>query len=387
MPLDGNGLYTPPTPEYPAIANTDILASDFNAIILDLAATLNNTFFRDGQAQFTADIDAGGFKLSNFTTDTQATTDNSTKPATTAFVNAVAFSAALPGQVGNAGKLVTTDGTNAGWTTFTASQLARTDADNTLAGTQTLSGKSIIEANGTVAAHATTMNPWLSGNYVTLTGDAVTFTGLANAPQAGAEVELYMNAAHVFTHGAVFEVDEGLNYTAAIGDRVLLRAKSATVFTVHFRRVAGDASRINPNTFLAAQVFSDQSLSRGMFKDCGYTVVDKGNISNATVTFDYTAGSVQTYTATGSTVTWAFSNWPPTGNLGELLIIGTNMGAYTHTISGLTWTLLDGTTTTSVATFLAQNGTRTAFRTSGVDKILLVTRNAGTTVYASLVSL
>lgn len=137
----------------------------------------------------------------------------------------------------------------------------------------------------------------------------------------------------------------------------------------------------------AANDFSDQINSRAMFKDCGYTVVDKGNISNATVTFDYTAGSVQTYTATGSTVTWAFSNWPPTGNLGELLIIGTNMGAYTHTITGLTWTLRDGTTTTSVATFLAQNETRTAFQTSGVDKILLVTRNAGTTVYASLVSL
>ena len=137
----------------------------------------------------------------------------------------------------------------------------------------------------------------------------------------------------------------------------------------------------------ALKIGDDSQFARQMLKDCGYTVADLGNISNATVTFDYTAGSVQTYTATGSTVTWAFSGWPPTGNLGELLIIGTNIGAYTHTISGLTWTLLDGTTTTSVATFLVQNGTRTAFRTSGVDKILLVTRDAGTTVYASLVSL
>lgn len=35
--------------------------------------------------------------------------------ATTAFVTAAAFNAALPGQTGNAGKFVTTDGTNASW--------------------------------------------------------------------------------------------------------------------------------------------------------------------------------------------------------------------------------------------------------------------------------
>jgi hypothetical protein len=35
--------------------------------------------------------------------------------ASTAFVAATAFSAALPSQTGNAGKFVTTDGTNASW--------------------------------------------------------------------------------------------------------------------------------------------------------------------------------------------------------------------------------------------------------------------------------
>ena len=64
---------------------------------------------------------------------------------------------------------------------------------------------------------------------------------MAAAPQAGAEVELYMNAAHVFTDGAVFEVDGDANYTAAIGDRVLLRAKSTTVITVHPRKKDGTA--------------------------------------------------------------------------------------------------------------------------------------------------
>lgn len=138
-------------------------------------------------------------------------------------------------------------------------------------------------------------------------------------------------------------------------------------------------------SWTAAQSFSDQTVSRAILVDCAEFVVDKGNISAATVTFDYSAGSVQTYTATGSTVTWAFSNWPPTGNEGYLLIRGTNIGAYTHSISGITWLKPDGTTTTSVATYLAANTGRTAFQTSGVDQVLLWTRDAGTTVYGKLV--
>jgi len=109
----------------------------------------------------------------------------------------------------------------------------------TYSGLITMSGKSIIEANASIAADATTMNPWSLGNYVTLTGAAVTFTNMAAAPQAGAEAELYMNAAHVWTDGAVFEVDGAANWTAEAGDRVLLRAKSTTVFTVHPRKKTG----------------------------------------------------------------------------------------------------------------------------------------------------
>lgn len=130
---------------------------------------------------------------------------------------------------------------------------------------------------------------------------------------------------------------------------------------------------------------TDYKISRAMLIDCGYTAVAKGNISNATVTFDYTQGSVQTFTATGSTVTWAFSNWPPTGNLGEILVIGTNLGAFTQSISGVTWLKPDGTTTTSLATYLAANTGRTAFQTSGVDQLLFWSSDAGTTIYGKLV--
>lgn len=129
MPLDGNGSYTPPTPEYPVISGEYILASDFNTIILDLGAALSSALYRDGQAPLTANFAAGGFKLTGLgvgsaTTDsvtygqvfegssaytgthdyagatlltlTQVPADNSTKVASTAFVQQAAFSAALP---------------------------------------------------------------------------------------------------------------------------------------------------------------------------------------------------------------------------------------------------------------------------------------------------
>lgn len=126
-------------------------------------------------------------------------------------------------------------------------------AGGTMTGDITMSGASIFDANASIAAHATTMDPWSLGNYVTLTGAAVTFTALTAAPQAGAEVELYMNAAHVFTDGAVFEVDGNANYTATAGDRVVMRAKSTTVFTVHPRKADGTAVVVVAAAAIATQ--------------------------------------------------------------------------------------------------------------------------------------
>lgn len=51
----------------------------------------------------------------NPTAPTQLSTDDSTKIATTAFVQDVAFNSALPDQTGNNGKFVTTNGTTASW--------------------------------------------------------------------------------------------------------------------------------------------------------------------------------------------------------------------------------------------------------------------------------
>jgi len=68
------------------------------------------------------------------TVPTATAGDNSTKAASTAFVAATAFSAALPAQTGNAGKILNTDGTNATWTdTITTSKTL--DGNLTFSGT------------------------------------------------------------------------------------------------------------------------------------------------------------------------------------------------------------------------------------------------------------
>ena len=148
--------------------------------------------------------------------------------------------------------------------------------------------------------------------------------------------------------------------------------------------VVGTAAILGANTFTGAQVHSDQAVSRAMFTDCGLVFLDKGNSGTATQTLDYTAGSHQKITATGNH-TIATSNWPPTGNMGELLLELTNGGAFTITWPTINWRKPDGTFTTSISTYLAANTGRTALQSSGTDFIVLWTRDAGTTIYGTLV--
>lgn len=72
MALNGNGGYSPPAPQFPAIPNTTIYADDFNQIILDIATAISTAIFRDGQAAFTANQSMGGHKLTNLATGVNA---------------------------------------------------------------------------------------------------------------------------------------------------------------------------------------------------------------------------------------------------------------------------------------------------------------------------
>ena len=112
-------------------------------------------------------------------------------------------------------------------------------------------------ATATVAAHATTMDPWVA-RVVTLSGSAVTFTDIADADYIGQTVLLIMNAAHIWTDGAVFDVQGGATYTTAAGDQVLLVATAVDAFDVTISPASGKV--VNSFTSAAQTITSGGAL-------------------------------------------------------------------------------------------------------------------------------
>ena len=156
------------------------------------------------------------------------------------------------GQVTGAGFTGTLDGVLGGGTPAAASVTTVTAT-----GDITMTGKSVNEAVHTEAAHATTSDIWTGGNTCLLSGSAVTFTDVANAPQAGAVREVIANAAHVITDNAALEVDGNANYTCAVGDLLRFEAKTTSTFRVSVMAHgdgagSGDAKTANPLSQFAA---------------------------------------------------------------------------------------------------------------------------------------
>lgn len=64
MPFNGSGTFVPiAPPNYPAVAGQPIYASQFIANMTDLFTGFGNCVTRDGQSPFSANIPAGGFKV------------------------------------------------------------------------------------------------------------------------------------------------------------------------------------------------------------------------------------------------------------------------------------------------------------------------------------
>jgi hypothetical protein len=70
MPFDGNGTFTPASPQYPVISGTVIDSSDWNDVVSDIATGLSNAICRDGQSSPTAAINWGGQKITNLAAGT-----------------------------------------------------------------------------------------------------------------------------------------------------------------------------------------------------------------------------------------------------------------------------------------------------------------------------
>lgn len=125
----------------------------------------------------------------------------------------------------------------------------------------------------------------------------------------------------------------------------------------------------------------DAPLTRAMLKDIGWTFYDHTGVNGSSNhALDFTNGIHQRWApVAGTTAALTVSNWPPSGNLGELLIEGVNLAAAPASFSGINWVKSDGTVTTTFAS------SGVTLQTSGTDFILLWTRDAGTTTYGKVV--
>lgn len=148
---------------------------------------------------------------------TPATSDDSTKFATTEFVNNVATNAALPSQTLG---LLTSDGVNASFS-------------------KNLTGFAVNTVRATVASHATTADIWgAAGNEIDFTGTA-TVTDFPDAPVAGSCRILHCAAACTFTNNANLSVQGAANYTASAGDIVTVHAITTSTFRLTIDRADG----------------------------------------------------------------------------------------------------------------------------------------------------
>lgn len=136
------------------------------------------------------------------------------------------------------------------------------------------------------------------------------------------------------------------------------------------------------NTYTGTQTGGNNILTGWLVRSIGSVFVDKGTVATGTVTFDYITGGCQRVQI-GGPVTLAVSNFPTTGNLGVLQLEIINGGAATMTFPVINWIKLDGTTTTSVSTYLT-NISRNAFQTTGTDFIMIWSRDAGATIYGKI---
>lgn len=145
-----------------------------------------------------------------------------------------------------------------------------------------------------VAAHATTMDPW-GARVALLTGGAVTFTDIADADYVGQRILLLMNAAHVWTDGAVFDVQGGATYTTAAGDWVELVATAVDAFDVTIFPALGQPVSMQPIT---ASLGADVALNNTSNYFAGPAVA-QGTAGtwfvSATITLEDTAGAATFY--------------------------------------------------------------------------------------------
>lgn len=138
-------------------------------------------------------------------------------------------------------------------TLYTAVSTCLPLAGGTLTGDITMSGASIIEAEGAAVTAASSTNIWATdGNTVHVTGN----TGIADfatAPQAGAWMKVIFDGTPILTQSANLNLNAGgANVTIEAGDMALVYADTTTQMDVFVTRKSGlpivDPTVVIPDT-------------------------------------------------------------------------------------------------------------------------------------------
>lgn len=180
----------------------------------------------------------------------------------------------------------------------------------TMTGDITMSGASVIEAEGADVASASSCNIWATdGNTVHITG-TVTIADFATAPQAGAWMKLIFDDAVTLTQSGNLNLNAGgSSVTTAAGDIALVYADTTTAHRVYvFRKSGQPVSQPALRSYLAGLTMSTAGSSATMSIAAG-TCTDSTNVeSMALASIAKTTSSWAVGTGNGGLDTGAIAN-------------------------------------------------------------------------------
>lgn len=136
-------------------------------------------------------------------------------------------------------------------------------------------------------------------------------------------------------------------------------------------------------TLTGSETLTNKTLTTPVVTGPRGTLTALGNSGTSAQTLNASTASTYTLTATGA-FSISFSGFN-NGTTSYVQLLLTNGGSQTITWPTVSWIKPDGTTTTSISTYLSSLTGRTALQTSGTDQFVFWSNDGGTTVYGKII--
>lgn len=288
---------------------------------------------------------------------TAAAGTNTDQVATTAFVTNQVLTATLPGQAGNSGKFLTTDGTTPTWAAVQAPLVSGTNI-KTINGSSLLGSGDFAIGNGDVSGPAGAVDGEIvlfSGT----TGKAVKrsaasglvklASGVVGTAVAGTDYQAAVTATGVLKgsgSGTITAATAGTDYQAAVTATGVLKGSGAGTVT----SATAGTDFVSPS---GTETLTNKTI----------TGTKETRVAMAANNIDLSAGNYFTKTISGAT-TLTVSNVPASGTAASFILDLTNGGSAIITWwSGVKWV----------------SGTAPALSATGRDVLGFFTHDAGST--------